>query len=203
MKKQVLALLLSVNAAMAFAGTTLTGAVNADNVFSAYISTSDSTLGTLIGSGSSWPTTNTVSGELTDGVVNYLHVVVSNQGGPGGFLGDFSLSGTGFAFTNGTQSLLTGDAAWGQNLTGFGNTYSAAVNEGANGVGPWGLLSGYGMDSPEWIWNYHSNGGSDFNTVYFSAAIDPQSSNVPEPASLGLVGLTLLGLAAARKKRAG
>jgi hypothetical protein len=96
--------------------------------------------------------------------------------------------------------LLTGDAGWTQNLTGFGNAFFATVDEGANGVGPWGLQAGYGSASPQWIWNYYSVNSSDDNTVYFSAVIDAVAP-IPEPASIALMGLGLLVLFSLRKRQ--
>src|SRR5262245_36281058 len=58
--------------------TTLSGVLTVDDTFSAYISTNDAILGTLILSDSdlNWATTVSFSGvALTPGVTNYLHVV--------------------------------------------------------------------------------------------------------------------------------
>lgn len=46
-------------------------------------------------------------------------------------------------------------------------------------------------NNADWIWNYHSLDSSDRNTVFFETKI---SSNVPESATIILLGLTLAGL---------
>ncbi len=208
MKKTILALsLIAMSIGAASADTTLTGSANVDNEYVAYISTDDSVLGTVIGSGTDWQVNTNFSGSLTNGVTNYLHLVAVNladgangAGGPGGFLGSFSLSGTDFVFGNGGTTLLTGDTSLVQNTTGFGDAYFATVDEGVNGVGPWGFRAGYGADAPHWVWNHDSTQGeTDSNTVYFSAAI---TAAVPEPESYAMLlgGLGLLAFMARRRK---
>src|SRR5437764_6067297 len=93
--------------------TTLSGNMTVDNFFFAFISTSDATLGTQVASGNNWPTTVGIPATtLTPGVTNYLHIEAINQTGPAMFIGDFSLSDTGFTFANGTQSLSTDTTDW-------------------------------------------------------------------------------------------
>nr|WP_198979962.1 PEP-CTERM sorting domain-containing protein [Herbaspirillum sp. ASV7] len=180
--------------------TTLSTTINADNLFQVYVSTNNNTLGTLVGSANDWTTTYQFNTLLTAGVTNFLHIIVANQGGPGGLLGAFVLSDANLVFANGSNTLLTGDAGLTQNLTGFGKATSATVSEGANGAAPWGLRSGYGALTPQWVWNYASNNSGDFNTVYFSAAINVPNA-VPEPGSIALLGLGLVALLAWRQRK--
>ena len=92
--------------------STMSGNLTADNAFYAYISDSDSTLGTLLASGNNWPSTFSFSGVTLAPGTSYLHVEAINYGGPGAFIGQFTLSDNGYQFANGTQTLLTGTSDW-------------------------------------------------------------------------------------------
>src|SRR5689334_19753491 len=117
-------LVLTLVAAATYASATnISANLTVDNSFDYYLSTSDSVLGTLIGSGNNWQVTSQFTSALTPGVTNYIHVVALNAGGPAGFIGDFSLSDTSFQFINGTQQLLTNPIDWAFNTSGFGNPY--------------------------------------------------------------------------------
>ncbi len=152
------------------ATTTLSGAVTADNEVRLYVSTNDSQLGTLLTTGNNWSASSAFSGiSLTPGVTNYLHVVGINVGGPGGVLGEFHLSNTGFTFGNGTGSDYTSATDWKYSLTGFGNGYTTPVDEGANGVSPWGAVAGI-LPAAHWLWS-HGQSTSDTNTEYFSLPV--------------------------------
>ncbi len=209
MKKSLIAAAIATAAAVLAAApasaTVLTGTLTADNSFQAYFSTSNANPGVLVASGNDWGSTVSYTQALTAGQSGFIHVVASNAGGPGGFLGAFSLSDSNFKFANGTQSLLTGDSGWTYNATGWtnaSNQWFTPANEGAEGVGPWGTVPALAAANPSWIWNYVSNNGNDFNTLYFSAQVIANNTNVPEPASVALFGLGIAGLAAMRKRRA-
>lgn len=178
---------------VAQAATNLTASLNVDNLFSLYVSTDDSVLGTLVGSGTDWPTTYTFTTPLTAGVDNFIHVVATDTGAPAAFLGEFSLSSTDFAFANGTQSLLTDTTHWSQSNSGFGSGYFTPSSAGANGVAPWYTRSGISGDA-QWL---AFAGGS---TTYFSTRITSLAP-IPEPGTWALMvaGLGLLGIAARRK----
>ncbi|MBC9878334.1 PEPxxWA-CTERM sorting domain-containing protein [Bradyrhizobium sp. INPA01-394B] len=195
---------LSAFGATASQAATLTGNLTADNQFSVYISSSDSTLGTQIGSGNDWQHTYSISTNLTSGTY-YLHIVGDNFGGPatsmaGGnpdaFIGQFSLTGN-FVFANGTQSLLTNTTNWrAMDATGGpGNWHSAPagtpISYGTNDTTTiWTNVSGGfrpGIAGPaQWIWSSPDQTGETYLSTTISA--------VPEPSTWAMMILGFLGV---------
>ena len=193
-------------AASGYNGTaTLTGHYTADNASFVYLSSSNATLGTLIGSTTAWqqsyalPTT-----ALTPGATNYLHVESINYGGPGGLVGTFTLSGTNAAFANtGTQTMSTGASGWSSVLQSTNSAVAqqpwmtptnAVDTEGANGVGPWGNVANV-ASTAQWI-NDPTTGAasqgqgynSGYYTVDFSAPINIIGTGASaDPLSIALV----------------
>lgn len=154
--------------------TELAAKLNVDNDFALYISTQESGAGTLIGEvvypPYLWSETKHYTVQLSPGVHNFLLIHARDRGWIAGFLGSFRLSDTSFAFANGTQSLVTNASVGFQaTLTGFGGAPVPIVDEGANGVWPWGFRLEQPADS-HWIW-----AGNPYTTddVYFSIPIDP------------------------------
>ncbi|MFT3684540.1 MAG: hypothetical protein QM783_06355 [Phycisphaerales bacterium] len=176
-------------AAPAFAQVSLMGWVNVDNVFTAYISTSPTDLGTPFMSGDSWPTTYTGNYVFPSAGTYYLHVLATDQGRPEMFIGTFELqNANGSTFSNGADALLTNTSNWVVSNTGVGMNTSAPLDLGQNGGGAWGNLPGQ-APLAHFLW------APDYTpTVYFTTVINV----VPTPGAL--VSLSLLGTAALRRR---
>lgn len=173
--------------------TTLSAKLNVDNAFNLYISSSESVLGTFRLTGNSWPTTYTSSAIPITGSIAFLQVVAVDEGPPGAFLGEFTLSDSKYQFANGTQHLLTNTIDWAVREGGFADASQTPVSRGANGVSPWGtrLVS----SSAEWIWSSDLCGSC---TRYFST---PIMQAVPEPATYGMMLAGLAGIAVMTRRR--
>jgi hypothetical protein len=147
---------------------TLTGSLTADDAFVVYISKSSSEPGTLIAQGYNRATTYSLPPiSLTPGTY-YLLIEVTNFGGPGGLIGDFSVGG---------QHLLTDTTHW----FATGNSGSAlprswipatgrAISLGLNGVAPWGRQRGI-SSSAQWIDAFRGFSSCGACGVNFSAKI--------------------------------
>jgi hypothetical protein len=212
LKSLLIAAALISTAASAHATATLTGNLTADNQFDAYISTSNSTLGTLVASGTNWQQSYSFSTTLTAGTTYYLHVVAWNDplitpatgGNPDAFIGSFSLTGSGFTFADGGASLDTDTTDWQADVVSspaYPMTSGSWVAPGdaptsfaTNGNGIWGTVNGgpvAGISSnADFIWGDQI---ADTGESFFSTKIT--ASAVPEPAgwALMLVGLGGIG----------
>jgi MSHA biogenesis protein MshQ len=150
------------------------GSLNVDNQFDAYISTDDSVQGTLIGSGTNWPTTVDISSTLIPGQNYYLHILARDVGGVAGFLGEFEITGGDHTFSNGLSTLSTNTSNWSVSTTGWSN-YQLVSGYGTNGVSPWGTQSAVNSNAV-WIWS--ANNDSD-NVNYFSTTISAVLPPIP------------------------
>lgn len=194
--KNLLALSAALLSATVSSATMLSSVIHMDNGFNAYVSTSDTAPGTLFSSGNNWPVGFTGSFNLLAGQDYYLHVFGYDQGGIGGFLGQFTLSGSDHVFVNGGSTLLTNGTDWSGNLIGFNGVYGSVSVLGGNGGYPWGYQSDV-SGSASWIWvgDGHAN-----NAVYFSSKISAVATpDAASSAALILFGLT--GLVAIRRLR--
>jgi len=161
--------------------TTLSGELTADDAFALYISTSNSTLGTIVADGNYWPSTYNFTTTLSTGSTYYLHVIADNNLYYGtshsspvnadGLLGQFNLNGTGFEFANGTQQLLSNTSSW-----------AAGANVGTEQLlDPNGSVKGSSVGSSVTTWiaptgtplNEGTNAGPSYWSENYSGATHP------------------------------
>jgi hypothetical protein len=214
-------LALAVGATCASAST-LTLNMTADNAFSVYLSSSDASLGNLVGSGNDWPSTYSFSTTLNPGS-NYIHVIGTNftsangfnfgppgdPSNPDAFIGSFSISGGGYEFANGLTKLSTDTTNWSAIVAPDNVNWlvpNAAPQAFAfNGGGIWGQVRPGpepGIEAgAQWIWSVPDSGlYADFSTSI--SADTAQTAAVPEPSTwaMMILGFAGVGFMAYRRK---
>jgi len=173
--------------AVPISNVTLNATFTVDDSYHFYLSPDDSVLGKEIGWDEDWYGAESYSVNLTPKVTQYIHVVANDAWKCiAGFMGQFTLKGTGLQFANGTQTLVTNADDWKVSRIGFGQKYEQPDVVAQNGEGIWASYSTFKTISAkaQWLW---TDGGKNFtDTHFFSAAIVPTGS-VPEPTTLAIL----------------
>jgi hypothetical protein len=203
-----------------------TVSMTVDNSYALYTGTETQAL-TFVGSDGSWQTTETYNFDLPTS--NFIYVVTqSDLAVAQGFLAQFTNLTTNDRFySNDSQWQVTatghyGFAPYTNSASAFAelNTQLALANAGnnpsngwtnttagsANGAGPWGSRPNIDA-AARWSW-YNSNNsanptlGGYNHDEYLIFRISVGATPVPEPTTLLLFGLGLVGLGVMRKRRA-
>jgi hypothetical protein len=146
----------------------LTGSLTADDAFLVYLSKSSSAPGRLIVQGNDWTRTYSLPSTSLTPSTYYSSIAVSNYGGPGGLIGDFTVGG---------RHLLTDTTDWlAARNSGFAQPRSwvpatgRAISQGFNGVAPWGRQPAISSRA-QWIDAAGGLSSCGVCTVDFSAKI--------------------------------
>lgn len=139
-----------------------------------------------------WTNADTVVLDLAPGTYGFAFIAENftdpapSSTNPAGFLAQILWQG----FSNVTSS------AW--EVTVDGVTWTSATEWAQNGTGIWGgnLLGEISSDA-YWLWNDVNFSSDTLPSVSFRTSI----TVVPEPGTLGLLGLGLLGLGIVRRRR--